>query len=190
MKTIKLLLPLAAIVLLSIIATACASSGADKGDTSGRVGSVASAAEAANEAAPATRPPGPAPAEHPEFAVGSRAYLTAEHVPGMKGALATIASAYDTVVYSVSYLPSGGGKRITDHKWIIQEEIKGAGKAVYEPGAEVTLLADHMTGMRGVTAIIDSAERTTVYMVNYTPVNGGKRVHDYKWVTESELSAE
>ena len=42
--------------------------------------------------------------------------------------------------------------------------------------------------MDGVTAKIDSAEQTTVYMVDFTPTTGGEEVKNHKWVTESELS--
>ncbi len=46
-----------------------------------------------------------------------------------------------------------------------------------------------MKGMKGAKATIDSAEKTTVYMVDYTPTTGGKKVKNHKWVTESALSA-
>lgn len=75
-----------------------------------------------------------------------------------------------------------------NHKWVIQEEIKDAGNKQLKPGSEVTLEADHMKGMKGAKATIDSAEKTTVYMVDYTPT-GGKKVKNHKWVTEDELSA-
>lgn len=47
-----------------------------------------------------------------------------------------------------------------------------------------------MKGMDGATAVIDSAENTTVYMIDYTPTDGGTKVSNHKWVTESELSKE
>ena len=50
-------------------------------------------------------------------------------------------------------------------------------------------MADHMKGMDGATAEIDSAEQTTVYMINYTSTTSGEEVTNHKWVTESELSA-
>ena len=77
-----------------------------------------------------------------------------------------------------------------NHKWVIHEEIKEYNKEPYKVGAEVVLDADHMTGMKGATATIDSAEQTTVYMVDYTPTTGGDPVKNHKWVTENELSAE
>ena len=42
--------------------------------------------------------------------------------------------------------------------------------------------------MNGAAADIDSAELTTVYMVDYTPTSGGEIMKNHKWVTESELS--
>lgn len=45
-----------------------------------------------------------------------------------------------------------------------------------------------MPGMKGATAKIESAEHTTVYMVDFTPTTGGEPVKNHKWLTESELS--
>ncbi|MEH7471494.1 YdhK family protein, partial [Priestia megaterium] len=42
--------------------------------------------------------------------------------------------------------------------------------------------------MKGAKATIDSAEKTTVYRVDYKPTTGGEKVKNHKWVTESELS--
>ena len=127
-------------------------------------------------------------AENPTYEVGSEAIIETDHMKGMKGAVATIVGAYDTTVYAVSYTPTTGGERVENHKWVIQEEIKDADGKTFEPGAEVTLEADHMEGMKGALAKIDSAEKTTVYMIDYTPTNGGEKVTNHKWVTESELS--
>lgn len=44
--------------------------------------------------------------------------------------------------------------------------------------------------MKGATAEIESAEQTTVYMVDYTPTDGGEVVTNHKWVTEEELEAQ
>ncbi|SDN48928.1 Protein of unknown function [Psychrobacillus sp. OK028] len=128
-------------------------------------------------------------ADDPTFEVGSKAILETDHMEGMKGAEATIVGAYDTTAYVISYTPTSGGERVENHKWVIQEEIKDAGDKTLEPGTEVTIEADHMSGMEGATAVIESAERTTVYMVDYTPTSGGAEVKNHKWVTESELSA-
>ncbi|MCM3711094.1 YdhK family protein [Sporosarcina luteola] len=128
-------------------------------------------------------------AENPTFEVGSEAIIETGHMKGMKGAVATIVGAYDTTAYAVSYTPVTGGERVENHKWVIQEEIEDADGKTLEPGAEVTLEADHMEGMKGALAEIDSAEKTTVYMIDFTPTTGGEEVTNHKWVTESELSA-
>ncbi|WP_277584264.1 YdhK family protein [Psychrobacillus antarcticus] len=126
-------------------------------------------------------------AENPTFEVGSQAIIETDHMEGMKGAEATIVGAYDTTVYTVSYTPTTGGERVENHKWVIHEELGEPQYAPLEPGSEVVLIAGHMEGMEGATAEIDSAEETTVYMVDFTSTTGDK-VTNHKWVTESELS--
>ncbi|MFD9626620.1 YdhK family protein [Peribacillus muralis] len=128
-------------------------------------------------------------AENPTYEVGSQVIIESAHMESMKGAEATIVGAYDTTAYSISYKPTTGGKKVENHKWIIQEEIKDAGEKPYEPGAEVIINASHMKGMNGAAAHIETAEHTTVYMVDFTPTSGGEKVKNHKWVTESELSA-
>ena len=128
-------------------------------------------------------------AENPTYKVGSEAIIKTDHMEGMNGAVGKIVGAYDTTAYAISYTPVTGGERVEDHKWVIHEEIKDAGDKMLEPGAEVTVEADHMKGMNGAVAQVDSAEETTVYMVDYTPTNGGEEVKNHKWVTESELAA-
>lgn len=73
-------------------------------------------------------------------------------------------------------------------KWVIHEEFPEAGEELLEPGTEAVTDAAHMEGMKGATAEIDSAEKTTVYMIDFTPTTGGEKVTNHKWVTESELS--
>ena len=80
-----------------------------------------------------------------------------------------------------------GGPEVKDHKWVIHEELKDAGKEPLEPGTQAVVNADHMEGMKGATAVIDSAEQTTVYMVDFTTTTG-EEVKNHKWVTESELA--
>ena len=128
-------------------------------------------------------------AENPTYEVGSEAIIETDHMKGMKGAVATIVGAYDTTAYTISYTPVTGGERVENHKWVIQEEIKDANDKTFGPGNEVTVEADHMKGMKGAVAEIDSAEKTTVYMIDYTPTTGGEEVTNHKWVTEEELSA-
>ena len=133
-------------------------------------------------------PPTLKEAENPTYQVGSTAIIETDHMKGMKGAEATIVGAYDTVAYSVSYTSTTDAKRVENHKWVIQEELKDVDDKTLEKGSEATLLADHMQGMEGAVAEIESAEHTTVYMVDYNPTSGDERVTNHKWVTESELS--
>ncbi|BDH63567.1 hypothetical protein CD30_18575 [Ureibacillus massiliensis 4400831 = CIP 108448 = CCUG 49529] len=128
-------------------------------------------------------------AENPTFPIGSKAIIRADHMQGMEGAEATIVGAYNTTVYTVSYTPTDGGDPVTNHKWVVHEELEGVGDEPVQPGTELKINADHMTGMEGAIAIIDSAEETTVYMVDYTSTTG-ETVTNHKWVTESELSFE
>ena len=134
-------------------------------------------------------PEGLKEASNPKYEVGSKAILKADHMEGMMDAEATISGAYDTVVYSVTYTPTTGGEKVEDHKWVIHEELKDFSDQPYKPGEEVVLNADHMKGMKGATATIDSAEEMTVYMVDYTPTTGGEEVKNHKWVTERELES-
>jgi len=124
----------------------------------------------------------------PSYPVGSEAVINANHMGGMNGAVATITGAYNTTVYEVSYTPTNGGEPVENHKWVIHEEIENAGEEPFQPGDEVVLNANHMPGMDGATATIDSAKDTTVYMVSYTDKQTGEEVNNHKWVTESELS--
>lgn len=127
--------------------------------------------------------------EKPTFEVGSQAIIEADHMEGMKGAEATIVLAADTTAYTVSYTPTTDGEKVSNHKWVVHEEIEDAGDEPFEAGTEVILNAEHMEGMDGAKAKIDSAEQTTVYMINYTSTTSGEEVTNHKWVTESELSA-
>ncbi len=134
-------------------------------------------------------PEGLQEAKDPKYKVGSKVIIKADHMKGMDGAEATIVGAYDTTAYVVDYTPTTGGEKVTSHKWVIKEEIKDADDKKLKSGTEVTLEADHMKGMKGAKATIDSSEKTTVYMVDYTPTTGEEKVKNHKWVTESELSA-
>lgn len=133
---------------------------------------------------------GPAPAgireaANPAFPVGSRVTLAADHMPGMEGADATVAGAYDTYTYAVSYTPTDGGAPVVDHKWVVQEEIEGSGSERLADGTEVVLTADHMPGMRGATATVVSSTDQPVYMVDYEA--GGMTMTNHKWVVEDEI---
>jgi len=133
---------------------------------------------------------GPAPsgmkeATDPTYAVGDSVILDADHMPGMDNAEATISGAFDTTTYSVSYTPTDGGTPVTDHKWVVHEELEGHGEAPLEAGSQVILNADHMPGMKGAEATIDSSTDETVYMVDFEM--GGMEMTNHKWVVESEI---
>lgn len=142
---------------------------------------------AMNHSSDGTIPGGLEESTNPTYPVGSTAIIKADHMEGMAGVEATIIGAFNTTVYTVSYTPTNGGETVTNHKWVIHEELEGAGEQPLEPGAETKINADHMEGMEGATATIESVEETTVYMVDYTSTTG-EEVINHKWVTESELS--
>ncbi|RYI28449.1 DUF1541 domain-containing protein [Bacillus infantis] len=128
-------------------------------------------------------------AENPKYKVGSKVIIEEGHMPGMQGAEATVAAVYDTTVYTVSYDPVTGGDRIENHKWVVHEELQDSGEEPFEPGSEAIIEAEHMEGMKGAAAIIDTAEQKTVYVINFTPKDGGAEVKNHLWVTEEELSS-
>jgi len=128
--------------------------------------------------------------ENPKYKVGSKVIIETSHMDGMKGAEAIIVGAFDTNAYAISYTPTNGEEKVKNHKWVIQQELVDAGDKLLKPGKEVKVMASHMVGMYGANAKIDSAEPTTVYMVNYKPTTGGKAVENHKWLTENEIKAE
>lgn len=132
-------------------------------------------------------PEGLKEAENPTFPVGSKAIIDSDHMAGMKGAEATIVGAYSTTAYAVSYTPTTGGEKVENHKWVIHEELIDAGDKPLVPGEEAKTNASHMEGMEDATVTIDTAENTTVYMIDFTTTDG-QEVKNHKWVTESELS--
>lgn len=132
-------------------------------------------------------PSGLETAENPTYAVGSEAVINADHMPGMDGATAEISGAFDTTVYTVSYT-TDDGEEIEDHKWVIHEELDAPEEAPLSAGTEVVLKTDHMEGMYDAEAEIDSAEDTTVYMVDFDTTDTNEEVRYHKWVTKEELS--
>lgn len=73
-----------------------------------------------------------------------------------------------------------------NHKWVVQEEIKDAGAAPLADATAVTLEADHMPGMQGAKATIDSSTDETVYLVDVKA--DGMTMRNHKWVVESEVA--
>lgn len=133
---------------------------------------------------------GPAPegitdATDPKFPVGTDVRLTADHMEGMDGAKATIVGAFNTYTYSVNYDPTDGSARVEDHRWVVQEELENAGDQRLADGTPVTILADHMAGMKGAKGDIAYSTDETVYMVDYQA--DGMTMKNHKWVVESEI---
>lgn len=56
------------------------------------------------------------------LADGTEVTLEAEHMEGMKGAKATIASSTEETVYMVDY--ESDGMTMTNHKWVVESEIE------------------------------------------------------------------
>lgn len=130
-------------------------------------------------------PEGIKEASDPTYTIGDEVTLTADHMPGMEGAKATISGAFDTTTYSVSYAPTDGSDPVKDHKWVVYEELDNPDKSPLKDGTEVTLEADHMPGMKGAEATIDSSTDETVYMVDVDM--GDMTMTNHKWVVEDEI---
>ncbi|MBF0708818.1 YdhK family protein [Alkalihalobacillus hwajinpoensis] len=54
---------------------------------------------------------------------GTEVTLMASHMEGMKGAIATVESATETTVYMIDYTPTTGGEKVTNHKWVTEDEL-------------------------------------------------------------------
>lgn len=133
-------------------------------------------------------PEGLTEAENPIFPVGTKVKILGAHFEGMEGSEGTVVGAYNTIAYSVSYQPTTDEMPQENHKWVIREEIQGYGEDALELGAEIIIDADHHEGMKGAQGTIETAQETTVYMVDFTSTTGEKIVN-HKWLIESELEA-
>lgn len=127
-------------------------------------------------------------ADNPKYPVGSKVKLLGDHMEGMKGAQGEVVEAFDTTVYSISYRPvSGDNAMVGNHQWVVDEEVTPREAKV---GDRVRIEADHMPGMRGADAAVESAEKAVVYVVDYQPTTSGEIVKNHLWVTEDELEKE
>src|SRR5699024_11283131 len=95
--------------------------------------------------------------------------------------------AYDTIAYSVSFTPTTGGEPVKDHKWVIHEELAGVNEDSLEPGDKAVIEADHMEGMEGATATIESERNNTVYMIYLKPTDGGHNFYNHKCYDENDM---
>ncbi|MGX7349182.1 YdhK family protein [Dolosicoccus paucivorans] len=55
---------------------------------------------------------------------GDEVGLLADHMPGMKGAKATIDEVIDGVIYTVTYTDTNTGELVEDHMWVIGDELQ------------------------------------------------------------------
>lgn len=65
-------------------------------------------------------------AQDEPYQAGDEVVLEASHMPGMKGATATIDSAEKTNVYMVTYTDTETGEEIENHKWMSEDELSQA----------------------------------------------------------------
>ena len=69
-------------------------------------------------------PEGMTEATDPAYPVGTEVTLAADHMEGMDGATATVASSTEETVYVVDF--EAGGMTMTNHKWVVESEIQPA----------------------------------------------------------------
>ncbi|OEK71142.1 hypothetical protein AST01_02720 [Staphylococcus equorum] len=124
-----------------------------------------------------------------KFKKGDEVTITVGHMPGMKNAEATVKGAYETYAYVVSYTPTNGDEKVSNHKWVVNEEVADAPENGFKKVDKVKLEADHMPGMKGAEAKIDDVNKTTVYVVDYKSTENDKMVKNHKWMTSNELKS-
>ena len=65
-------------------------------------------------------------AQDEPYQEGDEVVLEASHMPGMKGATATIDSAENTNMYMVTYTDTETGETVENHKWMSEDELRPA----------------------------------------------------------------
>lgn len=65
-------------------------------------------------------------AQDEPYQAGDEVVLEASHMPGMKGATATVDSAEKTNMYMVTYTDTESGEEIENHKWMSEDELSKA----------------------------------------------------------------
>ncbi len=69
----------------------------------------------------------------------------------------------------------------------VPEGLEEAESPVYEVGSKAIITEAHMPGMKDAETTVVGAYNTVVYIVSYTPTDGGERVEDHKWVIHEEI---
>ncbi|MFT9052080.1 phage portal protein [Liquorilactobacillus nagelii] len=84
-----------------------------------------------------------------EFNIGDTVILSADHMPGMQGAIAKIDS-IDTGAYEVDYWPTDGSAEVTNHKWVVDSEMAPTNQAfpMVSPGK----IDSSMSGMGSMSS--------------------------------------
>lgn len=129
-------------------------------------------------------------ADKPTFAIGSQVIINSAHTKGMKDAKATVVGAFDTVAYSVSYISTAGNQQVTDYKWLVNEELVDENDVAFAVGDKVVTSAAHDPGMKNAEVTIETVRPTTVYVVDYVDTENSKKINNYRWLIEDELSKE
>lgn len=132
-------------------------------------------------------PPGIKVATNVKYPVGARIELLTDHMSDMYHAKAIVDGVYDTTVYSVTYNDTNTNEQITDHKWVVDGEVKYEGSV--EVGEQVTILAKHMPGMQGATGTIERMTTEPVYMIDYYSSDQDRWIKNHQWVVESEIKS-
>ncbi|AYW47022.1 MULTISPECIES: YdhK family protein [Tetragenococcus] len=125
--------------------------------------------------------------KNPKYPVGTTVELLTDHMSDMLHAKAVVDGVYDTTVYSVTYNDTNSGDQVTDHKWVVDGEISYEGSV--DVGDQVTILAQHMSGMQNATGTIERMTTEPVYMIDYYSSEQERWVRNYQWVVESEIKA-
>ncbi|MHA8262190.1 YdhK family protein [Lactobacillaceae bacterium Melli_B3] len=124
-----------------------------------------------------------------KYKVGSKVMINANHMSGMKGAMATVTGVYKTKLYTIDYQPTNGGSEVKNHKFLVSKEIKAANKGTLKVGESITVEASHMTGMKGAKGKIVAIENGPAYMVNFKATNSKTTYTNHKWLAQSELTS-
>lgn len=69
----------------------------------------------------------------------------------------------------------------------VPPDVKAAENPKFPVGSKVTIVADHIKGIKGAEGTITGAYDTTAYEVSYSPTDGGEEVKNYKWLIHEQL---
>ncbi|MDN6640894.1 MAG: YdhK family protein [Tetragenococcus sp.] len=132
-------------------------------------------------------PAGIQEAKNPKYSVDTTVELLTDHMSDMLHAKAVVDGVYVTTVYSVTYNDTDTRAQVTDHKWVVDEEISYEGSV--DVGDQVTILAKHMSGMQSASGTIERIITEPVYMIDYYSSEQDRWVKNHQWVVESEIKA-